>query len=81
MEAKRHDKLLLDALCRGSVQAFWSESKRTDDAYNVCGFSCLACLLEILPGCQGYLLDYDFWEEEATQSAVSFAAVVMAGEE
>ncbi len=81
MEAKRHDKLLLDALCRGSVQEFWSESQRADDAYNVCGFSCLACLLEILPECQGYLLDYDFWEEEATQSAVSFAAVVMAEEE
>lgn len=81
MEAKRHDKLLLDALCQGSVQEFWSESRRTDNKYNVCGFSCLACLIEILPGCEGYVLDYDFWEEEATQSAVSYAAVVMVREE
>lgn len=80
MEAERHDQLLLDALCRGNSEEFWSVSRRADDAYNVCGLSCLACLMEILPECKGYVLDYDFWEEEATQSAVSFAAVVMAGE-
>jgi len=81
MEAKKHDQFLLDALCRGNIKEFWSESRQADDKYNVCGFSCLACLMEILPGCQGNVLDYDFWEEEATQSAVSYAAVIMARKE
>jgi hypothetical protein len=41
----------------------------------VCGFSTLAILLELLAERKGYILGYDFWKEEPTQSAVSFAAV------
>jgi hypothetical protein len=37
----------------------------------------LATLLEILPGAKGLCLDYEFWKEEPTQSAVSFAAIVL----
>ncbi|MGB8953257.1 MAG: AmmeMemoRadiSam system protein B [Candidatus Aminicenantales bacterium] len=75
LETKKHDRTLIDACLRKDIQAFWAESKRVGDDYNVCGFSTLACLLEILPEVQGFLLDYDIWEEEATQSAVSYAAL------
>jgi len=75
LEAKTHDRALLEALGRRDVEAFWAESRRVKDIYNVCGFSTLACLLEILPPGEGRLLDYDVWLEEATQSAVSFAAL------
>jgi hypothetical protein len=75
-EAKRHDKLLIEACTKDDVEAFWAELRRVKDYYNVCGFSSLACLLEILPQTQGTLLDYEFWHEEPTQSAVSFAAIV-----
>ncbi len=81
LEAKKHDNLLLDALCSGEIEALWSEVRRVDNRYNVCGFSCLATLMEILPDNKGFLLDYDIWEEEATQSAVSFATVLMTGKE
>ncbi len=76
LEVKEHDRKLIDAACRGEVKPFWSEAKRVKDRYNVCGFSTMACLLELLPGHQGHLLDYSLWQEESTQSAVSFAALV-----
>jgi len=75
LEAKSHDRSLLDAICRGDVTTFWSVSRRVNNRYNVCGFSALALLLELLSGGKGYLLGYDFWMEEATRSAVSFAAL------
>jgi len=66
---------LLDSLTVPDADSFWKESGRVKDQYNVCGFAVLACLLEILPPCKGYLLDYEMWHEEATRSAVSYAAV------
>lgn len=75
LEAKEHDQALLDAVSRGDVMAFWSLIRKENNKYNVCGFSTLALLLELLSGLQGVVLGYDFWMEEATRSAVSFAAL------
>jgi AmmeMemoRadiSam system protein B len=77
LEAKQHDQALLEALSRGDVEALWAESKRVRDKYNVCGLGSLASLLEIFPESRGRVLDYEFWREEATRSAVSFAAAVL----
>ena len=74
-EAKRHDQTLLEACLAQDANAFWAEARRVKDAYNVCGFSTLASLLEILPPGEGRLLDYDVRMEEPTRSAVSFAAM------
>ena len=76
-EAVRHDKALLDAMCAGDVDAFWQESASVRDQFNVCGFSALATLLEILPrnGASAWRnLGHEIWHEEPTASAVSFAA-------
>ena len=78
-DAKAHDRALLGAFAAGDAPGFWAESRRVKDRYNVCGMSALAFLLEILSGATGSLLAYDFWMEEATQSAVSFAAAVLHG--
>ena len=43
--------------------------------YRICGFSALWTLLAVMPGLKGRVLDYQVWHEEATRSAVSFAAV------
>jgi AmmeMemoRadiSam system protein B len=80
-EAKAHDTALIDALCRGDAAAFWEESRRVGDRYHVCGFSALACLLELFQGLEGHRLDYEFWQEEPTQSAVSFAALLFTQEQ
>jgi AmmeMemoRadiSam system protein B len=78
-EAKAHDLALIAALKQADINGFWEEGRRVQDRYNVCGYSALACLLEILPDSEGHLLDYEFWREEPTQSAVSFAAVLLTG--
>jgi len=70
-----HDKNLLNHLCRLDADAFWEESRNVEDRFNVCGFSALACLLEVLPSSKGEVLCHELWHEEATRSAVSFAAV------
>jgi len=75
-QSETHDKNLLEHLSRLDADRFWEESRRVNDQYNVCGFSALACLLEVLPPSKGKVLDYELWNEEATRSAVSFAAVV-----
>ncbi len=76
-EATRaHDAALLECLCAGDAEGFWKESARVQDSFNVCGFSALATLLEILPQDvgRGEMLGYELWHEEPTASAVSFAA-------
>lgn len=75
-EAKAHDMALIEALCRGDVAGLWEESRRVGDRYHVCGFSSVASLLELFENVGGRLLDYEFWQEESTRSAVSFAALL-----
>ncbi|MFW6147876.1 MAG: AmmeMemoRadiSam system protein B [Thermodesulfobacteriota bacterium] len=75
-QSEAHDRRLLDSICGMNADGFWEASREVNDRYNVCGFSALACLLEILPPSHGHLLDYGTFREEATQSAVSFAAVL-----
>ena len=78
-QSEAHDKSLLKHICAQDTDHFWEESIRVTDQFNVCGFSALACLLEVLPPSKGQLLDYQIWHEDATRSAVSFAAVVFTG--
>ena len=75
-ESEKHDRELLHFLCDGNAHGFWEESIEVEDKFNVCGFSALACLLEVLPPSHGKLLAYETYREEPTKSAVSFAAVV-----
>lgn len=76
VEARAHDGALIDAACRHDVAGFWEETRRNGDRTNVCGFSSLAVLLEALPPVRGTKLGYEFWREEETRSAVSFAAIL-----
>ncbi|EHJ48061.1 UPF0103/Mediator of ErbB2-driven cell motility-containing protein [Solidesulfovibrio carbinoliphilus subsp. oakridgensis] len=74
--ALAHDTALLDALARGDADAIWEESARVKDVYNVCGFTALATLAEILPPATMALLAHDVMREAETRSAVSFAGAV-----
>ncbi len=75
-QSERHDRQLLKSLCEMDADSFWAESINVRDRFNVCGFSALACLLEILPTSKGHLLDYAIYRENSTKSAVSFSAAV-----
>ncbi len=76
-ESRSHDQALLHALLEQDAEKFWNESLRINDQYNVCGFSALACMLEILPPFKGHILHYEIWDEPPTQSAVSFCAAAL----
>ncbi len=75
-QSEAHDKKLLQHLSALDPDLFWEESRKVEDQFNVCGFSALACLLEILPPARGEIRHYERWHEEPTRSAVSFAALV-----
>jgi hypothetical protein len=75
LDAKAHDRSLVEDICEGDVEGFWRKVQKENNRYNICGFSTLALLLELLAGKKGRLLGYDFWMEDETQSGVSFAAV------
>lgn len=77
--SREHDQNLLKSLCDLNAADFWKESERVQDRFHVCGFSALACFLEVLPHCRGTLLGYELWHEAPTQSAVGFASAVFAG--
>jgi MEMO1 family protein len=76
VEAREHDRILIEAACRQDVAGFWAETRRVGDRTNVCGFSSLAVLLEALPPVRGTVLGYEFWREEETRSAVSYASIL-----
>jgi hypothetical protein len=69
------DNKIIEALVRLDPLSFWKLHQEREDSFNVCGFSTLAVLLEMLQRGKGYLLGYDLMMDEATQSAVSFAAI------
>jgi predicted class III extradiol MEMO1 family dioxygenase len=75
-QSEIHDRNLLACLSKLDAEHFWEESRSVKDQFNVCGFSAMACLLEVVPQCSGTILNYQIWHEEATKSAVSYAAVV-----
>jgi len=75
-QARTHDQSLLENLRRLDADSFWEESRNVRDRFNVCGYSALACLLEVLPECRGDILHYETWHEAPTRSAVSFASAV-----
>lgn len=76
-EVRRHDKNIIEAVRDGDVEKLWEITARVEDRYNVCGFSTLACLLEICPHSHGILLGYDIYEEAQTNSAVTFTAMAL----
>jgi AmmeMemoRadiSam system protein B len=77
LEAKKHDQALIAALASADRRAFWAESRKAGDRFNVCGLSTLASIRDAFPEVRGRLLAYEFWNEEATQSAVSYAALAL----
>lgn len=75
-QAQAHDKGLLTRALSVDPDGYWLESEKVGDRYNICGFSAIATALEILPLCSGTLLGYRMWHEDATSSAVAFAAAI-----
>ncbi len=74
---REHDRILLENVSDGDPGGFFSELKKVEDRYNVCGASPVAILLELFEGKKATVLHYDVWYDEPTSSAVSFASAVL----
>ena len=77
METREFDDRQMERFCGGNIRDFWEGERDCGSRYNVCGFSALSFLLEVFPDLKGIRLGYEFWKEDPTQSAVSFAAMVL----
>lgn len=73
---RAHDNTVIQALVNRDATLLWETYRSTNGRYKVCGFSALALFLELLGDGKGELVGYEFWHEQATQSAVSFAGLV-----
>ncbi len=75
-ETRRHDRDLIEAFTKWDIEAFWRTEQASGGRFNVCGFSTLATILEVVTPGKAYCLAYDVWDDSPTGSAVSFAALV-----
>ncbi len=74
-ELRRRDLATLATIARGDRDGFVAETVRERDGRRICGFAALYCLLALVPGARGQVLDYGQSVEAATGSVVSFAAM------
>jgi len=73
---KGADQLLLDQMRAASPEGYHQEILATDYAYRICGHAPTVLALTATRPTSGEVAAYDVWEEEETQSAVSFATVL-----
>ncbi len=74
-ETRRHDRDLIQAFTDWDAESFWNAEKKTGGCFNVCGFSTLATILEVVNPGPAKCLAYDVWDDSPTGSAVTFAAM------
>ncbi|MCJ7679873.1 MAG: AmmeMemoRadiSam system protein B [Candidatus Aminicenantes bacterium] len=77
LETREFDDRQMERFCEGDIEAFWEGERHSGSRFNVCGFSALSFLMEVFPDLKGVRIGYDIWREEPTQSAVSFASMVL----
>lgn len=61
---------------KGDSKGFYNYIREERDKRNICGLPPLYTMLALIEGTKGKLLRYDHWYDQATRSAVTFAAMV-----
>lgn len=70
------DHEMLSFAEKGDSKGFYNYIREEKDKRNICGLSPLYTMLALIEGTKGKLLRYDHWYDQATRSAVTFAAMV-----
>lgn len=78
-QARANDRVLIDCLVQGRARDIYRHALATSDRYNVCGVASMMLFSSLLGPCRAELLHHGTYDEPATSSAVTFAAMVFSG--
>ncbi|TNE69783.1 AmmeMemoRadiSam system protein B [bacterium] len=73
---QKYDRMLLNHMSAVNPKAIYEEQRKCLDAYHICGFPPIQAVISAQPNWNGIQLAYDYWDESATESAVSFGSVL-----
>jgi AmmeMemoRadiSam system protein B len=76
---RANDRKIIDALEAGTPEAIFDNAVEHQDHYQVCGLPSLLIVSYLLRGCRGTLLAHETYDEQATQSAVTYASMIFTG--
>ncbi|MCK9230792.1 MAG: AmmeMemoRadiSam system protein B [Syntrophales bacterium] len=75
-EALENDRRILSLIEQGDAEGLFSNACRTDHRFHVCGFPAMMVFVRLMRESRGRLLDHRVYHEDATGSAVTYAAMV-----
>jgi len=75
-KVEANDREILNALADFNQKKFQNIIKANNDKYNICGYSALTSLLELLPPSKGIILDYNEAVMDENKSSVTFASMI-----
>jgi AmmeMemoRadiSam system protein B len=75
-QVEESDKQFLEHAITGAPGEILNHLSKDYDATRICGFSPLYTYLRMFPGKAGKLLNYFWWDEKETESAVSFGSIL-----
>lgn len=70
------DHKMLQIAAKGDSKEFFKFILEEKDARSICGMPPLYAMLRLIEGSEGKLLSYNYWMDEQTRSAVTFASMV-----
>lgn len=74
--ALEKDKELLSFIARGDAEGIYRHACNSEDYFNVCGLPAIILFTLLMRNHRGRVLAHETYREEATQSAVTYAAMV-----
>ena len=75
-EVKAFDKKFIKSAEAGAEEDMLELMKEDLDPYRICGFPPLYVFLKSMPELKGNTINYDLWDEQERESAVSFASIL-----
>jgi AmmeMemoRadiSam system protein B len=75
-DVESNDRLFMQAGASGNPKHLLYMMKENYDKYRICGFSPLMTFLTAFNGIEGKILNYDVWDEQERESAVSYGSIL-----
>jgi len=75
-KVEANDREILNALADLDQNKFQNIINANNDKYNICGYSALTSLLELIPQSKGVILDYNEAVMDEKKSRVTFASMI-----